>query len=189
MQAQNDQEIMDATRQWLEKAVIGLNLCPFAKSVYVKNQVRIVVSHARHLDAFLEQLDAELDFLAAADPEAVDTTLLIHPTLFPDFLHFNDMVGMAEDAVLEHELDGVLQVASFHPEFQFEDSAPEDMSNYTNRAPYPTLHLIREASLEKAIAAYPNPESIYERNIETVEKLGQAGWQALGIPYPPKHSD
>lgn len=184
MPAPTDAQVIEATRIWLEKAVIGLNLCPFAKSVYVKDQVRFVVSRARHLDAFLEELDAELDFLASADPEAVDTTLLIHPTLFPDFLHFNDMVGMAEAAVPEHELEGILQVASFHPDFQFEDTAPEDMGNYTNRAPYPTLHLIRESSLEKAVAAYPDPEAIYERNIETVEKLGLEGWKALGIPYP-----
>jgi len=177
-----DARIIDATRQWLEKAVIGLNLCPFAKSVYVKHQVRLRVSHARHLDAFLEQLDEELEFLAAADPDAVDTTLLIHPTLFPDFEPFYDMVGMAEEAVREHDLEGVLQVASFHPRFQFEGTQPDDIGNYTNRAPYPTLHLIREASLEKALATYPDPEAIYERNIETLEKMGREGWQALGIP-------
>ena len=182
MPSPSDQEVIDATRQWLEKAVIGLNLCPFAKSVYVKNQVRILVSRARHLDAFLEQLDEELEFLAAADPEAVDTTLLIHPTLFPDFEHFHDMVGMAEEAVLEHDLEGVLQVASFHPLFQFEGTEPDDIGNYTNRSPYPTLHLIREASLEKAVAAYPDPEAIYERNSETLEKRGLEGWKALGIP-------
>lgn len=182
----NDEIVIDAMRQWLEKAVIGLNLCPFAKSVYVKKQVRFVVSHARHLDAFLEQLDEELDLLAAADPEAIDTTLLIHPTLFPDFVHFNDMAGMAEEAVLEHDLEGILQVASFHPQFQFEDTAPEEMGNYTNRAPYPTLHLIREASLAKAVAAYPDAETIYERNIEVMNKLGLEGWKALGIPEAPK---
>jgi len=178
----NRDDVIAAVRLWLEKAVIGLNLCPFAKAVYVKNQVRFVVSEARHVDAFLEELDRELEFLAAADPQEVDTTLLIHPTLFPDFLDFNEVVGIAEEAVAEHELEGVLQVASFHPAFQFEDTAPEAVGNYTNRAPFPTLHLIREESLARAVAAYPDAEAIYLRNIETLEKLGLDGWRALGIP-------
>lgn len=174
--------VIAAMRHWLEKAVIGLNLCPFAKSVYVANRVRFVVSDARHLDAFLEQLDDEIDLLAAADPAEVDTTLLIHPTLFEDFEVFNEVVGIAEEAVEEHELEGVLQVASFHPQFQFADTEPDDLGNYTNRAPYPTLHLLREASIEGALEHYPHdPDSIFERNIETMEKLGQSGWDALGI--------
>ena len=175
----SDEDVIAAMRQWIEKAVIGLNLCPFAKAVYVKNQVRFVVSHAPHLDGLLEDLDRELDFLAAADPEAVDTTLLIHPTLLPDFLDFNDFTQLAEAAVDEHELEGVIQLASFHPAFQFADTAPDDLGNYTNRAPFPTLHLLREASIERAVAAFPEAETIYERNIETLKALGQAGWQAL----------
>ncbi|NMG75505.1 DUF1415 domain-containing protein [Aromatoleum diolicum] len=178
----NRDEVIAATRQWLEKAVIGLNLCPFAKSVYVKTQVRFVVSDAKHTDAFLEELDRELDFLAAADPQEVDTTLLIHPTLFSDFLDFNEIAGIAEEAVVEHELEGILQVASFHPRFQFEDSAEDDIANFTNRSPFPSLHLLREESIERAVAAYPEAESIYERNIETLQKLGHAGWKALGVP-------
>ena len=178
----NRDEVIAATRQWLEKAVIGLNLCPFAKSVYVRNQVRIVVSDAKHTDAFLEELDRELDFLAAADPQEVDTTLLIHPTLFSDFLDFNEIAGIAEEAVVEHELEGILQVASFHPRFQFEDSAEDDITNFTNRSPFPTLHLLREDSIECAVAAYPDAEAIYERNIETMKQLGPEGWKALGIP-------
>ncbi|MBP8266544.1 MAG: DUF1415 domain-containing protein, partial [Zoogloea sp.] len=129
----NHEEVIAATREWIEKAVIGLNLCPFAKSVYVKNQVRIVVSDARHIDGFLEDLDRELDYLAGIAPETTDTTLLIHPTLFPDFLDFNDVHQIADEAVVEHELDGVIQIASFHPEFQFADSEPDDITNYTNR--------------------------------------------------------
>ncbi|MDP1645121.1 MAG: DUF1415 domain-containing protein [Thiobacillus sp.] len=175
----NDEDVIAATRQWLEKAVIGLNLCPFAKAVYVKNQVRYVVSHAPHLDGLLEDLDRELDFLAAADPEAVDTTLLIHPTLLPDFLDFNDFLQLAEAAVEEHGLQGVIQLASFHPQFQFADTAPDDIGNYTNRAPFPTLHLLREASIERAVAAFPEAETIYERNIGTLQRLGIEGWQAL----------
>jgi hypothetical protein len=175
----SDEDVIAAMRQWIEKAVIGLNLCPFAKAVYVKNQVRYVVSHAPHLDGLLEDLDRELDCLAAADPEAVDTTLLIHPTLLPDFLDFNDFMQLAEAAVDEHGLEGVIQVASFHPQFQFEGTEPDDLGNTTNRAPFPTLHLLREASIERAVAAFPQAETIYERNIETLQALGHAGWQAL----------
>ena len=175
----DEADVVAAMREWIEKAVIGLNLCPFAKAVYVKNQVRYVVSHAPHLDGLLEDLDRELDFLAAADPEAVDTTLLIHPTLLPDFLDFNDFMQLAEAALDEHGLDGVIQIASFHPAFQFEGTEPDDLGNYTNRAPYPTLHLLREASIDRAVAAFPEAETIYARNIETLQALGHAGWQAL----------
>lgn len=175
------QQVIDATRLWIEKAVIGLNLCPFARPVYVNDQVRIVVSEARHVDGFLETLDAELDLLANTDPDDLDTTLLVHPTLFPDFLVFNEIVGIAEEAVIEHGLEGILQVASFHPRFQFDGTEPDDIGNYTNRAPYPTLHLIREESLARAVEAYPDPETIYQRNIETMRKLGLDGWRALGI--------
>ncbi|OGU20839.1 MAG: peptidase [Hydrogenophilales bacterium RIFOXYD1_FULL_62_11] len=174
-----ENEVIAAMREWLEKAVIGLNLCPFAKAVYVRNQVRFVVSTASHLDGWLEDLDRELDFLAAADPEVVDTTLLIHPTLLPDFLDFNDFMQLAEAAVAEHELEGVIQIASFHPRFQFEGTDPDDLGNFTNRAPFPTLHLLREASITRAVAAFPEAETIYQRNIETLEALGQAGWDAL----------
>jgi hypothetical protein len=174
-----EEDVIAATREWLEKVVIGLNLCPFAKAVYVKNQVRFVVSTARSLDGWLEDLDRELDFLAAADPELVDTTLLIHPTLLPDFLDFNDFTQLAEAAVDEHGLEGVIQIASFHPRFQFEGTAPDDLGNYTNRAPFPTLHLLREASIERAVAVFPEAETIYQRNIETLESLGQSGWDAL----------
>jgi len=175
----DDEAVIAAMREWIEKAVIGLNLCPFAKAVYVKDQVRYVVSSARHLDGLLEDLDRELDFLAAADPDEIDTTLLIHPTLLPDFLDFNDFMQLAEAAVDEHGLDGVIQIASFHPQFQFEGTAPDDLGNYTNRAPFPTLHLLREASIERAVAAFPEAETIYQRNIETLQKLGLEGWQAL----------
>ena len=178
----NQDDVLAAMRLWIEKAVIGLELCPFARQVYVRDQVRLVVSEAKHLDAFLEQLDDELEFLAETDPAEVDTTLLIHPTLFADFETFNEVVGIAEEAVLEHELDGVLQVASFHPRFQFEGTDEDDIGNYTNRAPFPTLHLIREDSLAKALASFPgDPDEIYKRNIETLEKLGHEGWRKLGL--------
>lgn len=180
-----DEEVLAAMRQWVEKAVIGLNLCPFAKSVYVKNQVRFVISEAKHLDGFLEDLDRELDLLAATDPAEIDTTLLIHPTLLPDFLDFNDFTIIAEAAVEEHGLEGVIQVASFHPRFQFADTAPDDIGNYTNRAPYPTLHLIREASIARAVEAFPEADAIFERNIETLQRLGLAGWKAMGFADQP----
>ncbi len=175
----DDKAVIEATREWLEKAVIGLNLCPFAKAVYVKNQVRFVVSAAQHLDGLLEDLDRELDFLAAANPDEVETTLLIHPMLLPDFLDFNDFLQLADAAVEEHELEGIIQIASFHPQFQFAGTEPDDMGNFTNRAPFPTLHLLREASIERAVAAFPEAETIYERNIETLKALGHAGWVAL----------
>ena len=175
----NRDEVIAATRQWLEKAVIGLNLCPFAKSVYVNNQVRIVVSEAKHTDGFLEDLDRELEFLAEADPAEVDTTLLVHPTLFQDFLDFDEIAAIAEEAVEEHELEGVLQVASFHPHYRFAGSAPEDIANYTNRSPHPTLHLLREDSVARAVAAFPDPDVIVERNIATLERLGIEGWRTL----------
>ena len=176
-----DADVLAKTRHWLEAAVIGLNLCPFAKAVYVKNQVRLVVSQARHADDLLEELDRELDLLVATPADEIDTTLLIHPTLFADFLDFNDFLEVADGVVDEHALDGVIQLASFHPQFQFDGTEPDDISNYTNRAPFATLHLLREASVEKAVAAFPEAEAIFEVNIATLEKLGHSGWMALGL--------
>jgi hypothetical protein len=180
----SDEEILASTRHWLEKAVIGLNLCPFAKAVYVKNQVRLVVSRARHADDLLEELDRELDLLVASPAEEIDTTLLIHATLFEDFLDFNDFLEVADGVVDEHGLVGVIQLASFHPRFQFDGTEPDDISNYTNRAPFAMLHLLREASVEKAVEAFPEAETIFEENIKTLEKLGHAGWKALGLQSP-----
>jgi hypothetical protein len=176
----NNEQVLADTRRWLEKAVIGLNLCPFARAVYVKDQVRIVVSWARHLDAFLDELDAELDLLQATPAEQLETTLLVHPTLFPDFLQFNDFLGVVDDVVVEHDLEGVIQVASFHPQFQFEGSEPDDISNATNRAPYPILHLLREDSVARAVASDAgDAEAIVERNITTLQALGHEGWRRL----------
>ena len=172
---------MIQTRHWLEKAVIGLNLCPFAKAVYVKNQVRLVVSQARHADDLLEELDSEPDLLAGTPADQVDTTLLIHPTLFDDFLDFNDFLEIAEGAVDEHGLEGVVQLASFHPKFQFDGTQPDDIGNFTNRAPFAMLHLLREASIERAVQAFPRAEAIFEENIKTLENLGHAGWLGLGL--------
>ena len=176
-----DEEVLAKTRHWLEAAVIGLNLCPFAKAVYVKNQVRLVVSKARHADDLLEELDRELDLLVAAPAADIDTTLLIHATLFEDFLDFNDFLEVAEGVVDEHGLDGVIQLASFHPQFQFDGTEPGDISNYTNRAPFSMLHLLREDSVERAVEAFPQADAIFETNIATLEKLGLPGWKALGF--------
>ena len=161
--------------------MIGLNLCPFAKAVYVKNQVRLVVSHARHADDLLEELDKELDLLVATPAEQIDTTLLIHPTLFDDFLDFNDFLEIAEGVVDEHGLEGVVQLASFHPKFQFEGTEPDAIGNYSNRAPFAILHLLREESVARAVAAFSEAEAIFEQNIQTLEKLGLDGWKALGL--------
>lgn len=176
-----DDEVLQQTRHWLEKAVIGLNLCPFAKAVYVKNQVRLVVSQARHADDLLEELDSELDRLVNTPAEELDTTLLIHPTLFDDFLDFNDFMEIAEGVLDEHELEGVVQLASFHPKFQFDGTEADDIGNCTNRAPFAIIHLLREESIERAVASFPRAEAIFEENIRTLEKLGYSGWQALNL--------
>ena len=184
-QAENDavgeSAAIEATKRWLERAVIGLNLCPFAKAVHVKGQIRYVVSAATTPEALADELQSELEFLAEASPELIDTTLVIHPHALTDFLDFNDFLEVADGIVDELELDGILQVASFHPQFQFEGTEPDDITNYTNRAPYPTLHLLREDSVERAVAAFPDELAIAETNIGTLEKLGLAGWKALEI--------
>ena len=178
-------------RRWLERAVIGLNLCPFAKAVYARDQVRIVVSDASTPRALLEQLGEELALLRDTPAAEVDTTLLVHPDVLGDFLAYNDFLGDADALVEAMELDGVLQVASFHPDYQFADSAPDAVENLTNRAPYPILHLLREASVDRAVEAYPEPDAIIERNIATVRALGFDGWRALldDDPDPPSPQD
>jgi uncharacterized protein len=186
MTAQNDQqanqqlshEIIE-TQTWLEKAVIGLNLCPFAKAVHVKQQIRYVVSDARSVDELLVDLHRELESLAEANPEAIDTTLLIHPYVLNDFLDYNDFLDVADAALESLELDGILQIASFHPQYQFADTHFDDVENYTNRSPYPTLHLLREDSIDKAVEAFPEADAIYEKNIQTLRSLGQEGWKKL----------
>ncbi|MBL0919718.1 MAG: DUF1415 domain-containing protein [Hydrogenophaga sp.] len=175
-----DDQVLAATRHWIERAVIGLNLCPFARAVWVKNQVRIVVSTARHVDGLLDDLDRELDLLAATPAEEIDTTLIVHPTLFPDFFVFNDFLDIADEVVVEHELEGVIQVAAFHPAWQFEGCEPDDITNATNRSPFPTLHLLREDSVARAVATEGgDAEAIVARNLETLRRLGPQGWAAL----------
>lgn len=177
-------EVIAATRAWIEHAVIGLNLCPFAKAVYVKNQILYVVSDAQTSDALLRALVAELRSLAEAPAQEIDTTLLIHPYVLNDFLEYNDFLQLADAAVEELDLAGVLQVASFHPRYQFAGTTADDITNHTNRSPYPTLHLLREVSVDQAVAAFPDADDIYEKNIETMQRLGLAGWKALGTDRP-----
>jgi uncharacterized protein len=171
--------VIAATRAWLEKAVIGLNLCPFAKAVHIRNQVRYVVSRATSEEDLLRELCDELKFLAEAPADQVDTTLLIHPNVLNNFLDYNDFQDVAEAAVQELGLEGILQVASFHPDYQFGGTTPDDITNCTNRSPYPILHILREDSIDRAVAAIPDAEEIYERNMETMEKLGPDGWAKL----------
>lgn len=167
--------------RWLERAVIGLNLCPFAKGVHAKGQIHYVVSAATGAEALAQDLRRELADLAAAPAEVRDTTLLMAPDCLQDFLEFNDFLGLAEDVLEELDLDGTLQIASFHPQFQFAGTDAGDVTNCTNRAPYPTLHLLREDSIDRAVQAYPEAEAIYERNMEVLEQLGMPGWQALDV--------
>lgn len=167
------------TRRWLEKAVIGLNLCPFAKGVHVKGQIRWRVSDAQTTEELAQDLADELAFLRDADPEKVDTTLLMHPGVLQDFLDYNDFLDVADAVLAEMGLEGVIQVASFHPDYQFAGTDADDLGNLSNRSPHPTLHLIREESLDKAVEAFPQADAIYEENIRTLERLGQAGWQQL----------
>ncbi len=170
---------IEATQAWLEKAVIGLNLCPFAKAVHVKQQIRWVHSEAQDTEALLADLVAELQTLAAADPESIDTTVLVHPQVLTDFADYNDFLDLADAALVELELDGVLQIASLHPDYQFADTDIDDIGNFSNRSPYPTLHLLREDSVDRAVAAVPDAEHIYERNIATLEALGHDGWKRV----------
>ena len=175
-----------ATRDWLEKAVIGLNLCPFAKAVHVKGQIRYVVSGALDDEALLRDLSAELEWLRDADPAQTDTTLLIHPFALNDFLDYNAFLDVADAVIEALDLVGEMQVASFHPDYQFAGTSPDDIANFSNRSPYPTLHLLREASVERAVAAFPQAADIFETNLRTLEQLGVAGWRALGLPVQTK---
>lgn len=177
----NDDNIIAATRDWLEKAVIGLNLCPFAKAVHVKNQVRYVVSHATCPEELLGELLDELRRLQDTDAEVLDTTLLIHPWVLNDFLDYNDFLDTVDLATAEPEFDDAFQVASLHPHYQFAGTQPDDLENFTNRSPYPTLHLLREDSVDRAVAAFPDADRIPDVNIDTLNKLGHAGWAALGM--------
>lgn len=176
-----DAQVVADTVQWLERAVIGLNLCPFAKGVHAKGQIHYVVNRGQTDGDLLDVLEAELLALAAADPSARDTTLLMAPDMLAEFLVFNDFLDRADKLLRKLDLEGVLQIASFHPQFQFADTEADDISNFTNRAPYPTLHLLREESIDRAVEAFPQAEQIFEKNMQTLNTLGATGWNALGL--------
>jgi hypothetical protein len=180
--------IIAATRAWIERAVIGLNLCPFAKPVYAHGRIRYVVSSARTPKILCEDLMSELRALEAADPQQCETTLLIHPQVLANFTDFNEFLSQADDAVAELGLEGVIQVASFHPRYRFQDAGPDDIENYTNRSPFPMLHLLREASVGHAVTTYPDTTTIYRKNIETLRRLGHAGWRRLGMVEAPREA-
>ena len=175
----NANNIIHETQDWLIKAVIGLNLCPFAKAVHVKEQIKYVVSEATTVEQLLEDLAQELEFLAEVSREKTDTTLLIHPEVLNDFLDYNDFLELADQLLEDLDLDGELQIASFHPQYQFAGTEVDDVTNFTNRSPYPTLHLIREESIDEAVRAFPEAEAIFETNMQTMEKLGTDGWLKL----------
>jgi uncharacterized protein len=179
MQKFDPTEIVAATQAWLEKIVIGLNLCPFAKAVYVKKQIRYVVSDAETADELHAALLAELKNLVAADPVEMDTSLLIHPYVLMDFMDYNDFLDVADEALHEAKVAEDIQIASFHPHYQFAETEPDGMENYTNRSPFPMLHLLRESSVARAVAAFPDAANIFENNIQTMRRLGYSEWVEL----------
>jgi hypothetical protein len=179
MNSDEERDVIQATQYWLDKAVIGLNLCPFAKAVVAKQQVRMVVCMDSEPEQVLQMLQQEMQLLVDTDAAVLDTTLLIAPHLLPDFLDFNEFLFDCDSVLASMELEGVLQITDFHPRYQFAGTQPDDISNFTNRAPYPTLHLLREESIDKAVAAFPDASLIYERNVQVLEALGREGWEAL----------
>lgn len=173
------------TVRWLERAVIGLNLCPFAKAPHIKGQIHHAVSEAKGLEGLRDELIEQLQALAALPAEARETTLLIVPHMLRDFLDFNDFLDEADGVLQELDLEGEFQVASFHPDFQFAGTEPDDITNFTNRSPYPTLHLLREASIDRAVEAFPEADTIYQANMMTMQKLGAQGWKQLDVDATP----
>ena len=177
----SDDTVRADTLDWLERAVIGLNLCPFAKAVHARGQVHLAISAALDEEALQADLLAELRELVALDPQERDTTLLVLPHALADFLDFNDFLDVADSALQSLDLDGEIQIASFHPDYQFAGTAPDDVTNCSNRSPYPILHLLREDSVERAVEAFPDAADIFERNMATLQTLGAAGWAALRV--------
>ena len=177
-------DVIAATRHWLEVAVIGLNLCPFAKAVHVKRQIRYVLTQAGSDSELLAVLRDELSLLAKTDANEIDTTLLIHPQALTDFIDYTAFLRQADWLLRKQGLEGILQIASFHPAYEFAGSDPDDIENCSNRSPFPMLHLLREDSIERAVAAFPDAGEIYQRNIETLRGLGHAGWRRLFMQEP-----
>lgn len=174
-------QVITNSQQWLERAVIGLNLCPFAKSVHVKNLIRYAISDATTETELIADLQSELLYLNSISPTKTDTTLLIAPMFLHDFLEFNQFILKANKSLTKLDLDGIFQIATLHPQYQFAGTDVDDITNYTNRAPYPTLHLLRESSIDRALQAIPNAESIFEVNMNTMRRIGLEGWRDLGL--------
>ena len=172
-----DDNIVKSVRQWVESLVVGLNLCPFAKRELVKSRVRFAVSEATTEEQLLLALQDELEILN--EDSSVETTLLIHAKVLQDFHDYNQFLGDADRLLVQMQLDGIYQIASFHPHYQFGGTAPDDVENYTNRSPYPLLHLIREESLTRVIADFPDVDQVPAHNIELMHRLGQDKLQAL----------
>lgn len=175
----DDAEIIAQTRTWLERAVIGLNLCPFARAPYVQKRVRFRVSHATDDEELLADLEVELRALNAVSADQLETVLLIHPWALNDFLDYNEFLNAADGCLDELDLVGEFQIASFHPQYQFAGTDVEDVENYSNRSPFPILHLLRESSISRVVDALDDPDEIYQQNMQTLRQLGVAGWHRL----------
>ena len=171
------EKIIKAVRHWVETLVVGLNLCPFAKRELINNRVHFTVTEATTVEQLLSTLQLELELLN--NDQSIETTLLIHPNVLQDFYDYNEFLDYADGLLVEMELDGIYQIASFHPNYQFADTEADDVENYSNRSPYPLLHLIREQSLERAIADYPDSDQIPQRNVELLKSLGRDKMEAL----------
>lgn len=171
--------VVASTRQWLEKAVIGLKLCPFAAAPYAANRVRFCVSEERTQALLRQDLQRELLALARADPLECETTLLIHPWVLQEFFDYNEFLGECEDLLAECALADDLQIASFHPRYQFAGVGADDLGNYTNRSPYPMLHLLRQSSVTLAVNGFAGVHDIGSNNIRTLHALGHERWKQL----------
>ena len=180
-----DVTVVADTQRWLRRAVIGLNLCPFAKAVDVKDQIHYAVSRSIGFKDLLDDLSNELKDLAALAPAERDTTLLIAPDGLADFLEFNDFLAQSIRLLSKRGYAGIFQIASLHPLYEFADAPPDDLANFTNRSPYPTLHILREESIDRAVKAFPHAEAIFQANIDTMRRIGQAGWDNLDVGASP----
>ncbi len=172
-------QVIALTRAWVEHAVIGLNLCPFAKPVHVRQQIAYRVSTATDEAVLSQDLLAAMMALVDTPSTTTDTCLLIHPWILQDFIEYNDFLDVADALLEEAGLSGILQIASFHPDYRFAGTDGDDVTNCTNRSPFPTLHLLREASLDKAISTLLDASEIIERNLATLSDMGHSGWEAL----------
>lgn len=173
----NDAAVEAATRHWVERVVVGLSLCPFARAVLPR--LRIVVSAARNIDELLDDLGAELERLVETDVDEVPTTLVVTPHAFGDFYAYLDAIEVVEAVLADTDLEGEIQVASFHPDYCFEGAPADDPANLSNRSPYPMFHLLREDEVSRAVDSHPDPEGIPPRNIALLRSMGADAIRAL----------